>query len=97
MELDEQIQQSQGKTAQKKDFAKYFKLSDKLHNISDKKPQQFLEKGSYMEQKDLINNLLRGESNFKEEFKLYHRPLRPFDHNLQLGDDPKPYYSTQRL
>lgn len=94
--IESYMQARQSWQPQKREFVKYYKLADKLQNMSDKKPQQFLDKGSYIECTENFSNLYRGDAVYANEFKLYHRPLKPFDHNLQFGDDPAPSYLKNR-
>jgi hypothetical protein len=46
--------------------------------VDHKRPALF-PKGPYEPPSNVLNNLLRGEAEFTENFKLYARPLKPSD------------------
>lgn len=90
-EREEEINLSMflGKFVGKKEWIKNFRRAD-LHRkegFIDHKHPKFIEKGRYVEPTQIMNNLLRGEANYEENFKLFHRSLRSTDKNLYFGQN----------
>lgn len=88
-ENDEMLSKFLGKYVANKNWRKYFRRSD-LHRkegFIDHKPPEFIGKEHYVEPTQIMNNLLRGEAVYGENFKLFHRSLRSTDKNLFFGDN----------
>ncbi len=79
MEEKRMIDQFLGKKEQSHDWIRFFKLADREHNFVDHKRPALFPKGPYEPPSNVLNNLLRGEAEFTENFKLYARPLKPSD------------------
>ena len=72
----------------RKQWIKHFKQAPKGLGLVDHKIPQFYEKGSYEDPINQMNNLIRGEVEFKIPFQLCHRNLRKTDKTLFFGDSP---------
>lgn len=88
-EEEEMLSKFLGKFSSKNQWLKYFRRAD-LHRkegFIDHKPPEFIIKDHhYVEPTQILNNLLRGEAVYGENFKLFHRSLRSTDKNLNFGD-----------
>lgn len=89
-EQEEQMSRFLGMFVANKEWKKYFRRAD-LHRkegfIDHKHPEFILMKGGYNEPTQIMNNLLRGETEYDQNFKLFHRSLRSTDKNLFFGQN----------
>lgn len=83
-----------GKLKSQNPWMRFFRRAD-LHRkegfIDHKKPV-FIENGKYQEPTEILNTLLRGETQYKTNFKRFHRSLRKDDKNLFFGENKTAKY-----